>query len=369
MGLSREQLVEKVYIAVFPGQTQQQKQLYRYEIESWIDEALSQMGREVAASDDYQLLQRTITLPIAITKDIPYSRFGSGDGGRQPAIDNGYITGDTSSFALSPERLELTGSPAKVRSTFLEWQYPTPDKSCVVGVISPFSTDIEILTQNHWNVLLRSDNPEPSNGSVRVLGTSSGTVFSVTEGDIFRYEWDATGALTITQMSPTRAVKTIYAVTGGEITNVVVPGVAIFGVDGAVSVGRMGSTVATTPPDGIYRLDIETQYQFLTSYIDQTGNLQFSNGKLLSWVPSLASKGMAVRCDQWYWTVNGESVLFWPGQEGEELPADSIILTGNIIPTAPDIPVEYHKRTIALLIEMATERALRLQTRRTQQVK
>jgi len=373
MGLSKEQLVEKCFIAAFPGQDQQQKQLYRYEVESWVDEALSQLGREVAMSQDYQLLQRTIVLSIAAVKDIPYSRFGSGVAGRQPSVDNGIITGENSAFCVSPERLTLSGSPGLVRSTFLEWQYITPEQSVVVGIIPPFSSDSEVLSTTHWPVQLRANGAQPSSGSVLVSGVSSGSVFSVIEGDIFRFEWDAGGSLTITQMDADRTIKTIYAVIGGSISNVVVPAVSMFPAveeEAKVSNGKIGALSATTPADGLYRLDMATEYQFLTSFMDETGTVQFEGTtKKLSWVPNPSYRGIVDREDTWYWTFEGEQVVFWSGSEDTELPAESLRITASIIPTPSDLPFEYHDRAISLCIQKATDRALRLQTRRTQQVK
>lgn len=371
MGLSKEMLVEKAFLAAFPGQDQAQKQIYRFELESFVDEALSQLGREVAASQNFQILQRSIALPVAAVKTIPYSRFGSGVGGRGPQVDNGFIKGDATCFAISPERLALTGSPALIRSTFLEWQYLTPDKSVCVGVLPPFQADTEVLGNSFWYVQLRSDSP--SNGSVRVLGTSSGTVFTVIEGDIFRFEWDASGNLTITQYDADRTVKTVYAVTGGSISDVAVPAVSMFpatGTFGKVSQGQMGGIGATTPAGGLYRLGLETEYQFVTGSLHETATFQFEGiNKTLSWVPSASYRFLATRCDTWYWTLEGEQVVFWPGAEGEALPAESIRITGNIIPESSDLPVELHQRAIDLVVQMATERALRLNTRRTQQVK
>ena len=185
----------------------------------------------------------------------------------------------------------------------------------------------------------------------------------MTPGDYFRFQWDANGDLFITQFDANRTVVTLdYPVVGGEITVVANPGIVFLGDGGQVGVGRIGtgSSTALTPAlsDGLYRVDLTTGYQFLTSFLDENGMVQFNGTtKNLSWVPSLNYRGQASRCDSWYWTLDGEQIVFWPGSEGESLPADSLRVQGSIVPPVGELPVEYHKRVIDLLVERARMRA------------
>jgi len=380
MALTNEQLIEKAFLAAFPGQSQSMKQLYRYELESWVPECMSMLAREVATSDDYQLLQRTIVLPISASKDIPYVRFGALPGGSPPTIDNGIITSEGGGFALSAERLPLTGSPTLVRNYFIEWQFITPDKPSIVGILPPFLTDDQIGDLANWNVLLRcmEVSPGTTTGTMLVNGTPSGIAFpDVKEGDYFRFEWDAVGALTVTQLDADRQVQTIFSVIGGQQSNIVVPGVFLGGtIDRGVqvSVGRLGVLPETTPSDRLYRLDLGTQYEFMTGYIPDRGTVQFEGtSKFLSFVPSLNFSVMPMRCDMWYWTLDGESIVFWFGNPAASpqpaLPSNFLRVTGNIIPQATDLPVEWHAIAVDLLIQKATDRALRTAVRRTERVK
>jgi hypothetical protein len=119
MGMTTEQLVEYALIEAFPGQSQNQKQVYRFELESFVPQAMLQLGREVAGSPDYQMLQRSVVSPVLASREIDYDRFGSAVAGSLPTIDNGFVFGDLNAFALSPQRLTLSGSPLRVRNQYL----------------------------------------------------------------------------------------------------------------------------------------------------------------------------------------------------------------------------------------------------------
>ena len=363
MGMTLEQYVEYALIQFAPGQSQNQKQIYRYELEAMSRQALIQVGREVAVSSDYQVLQRTIVLPVLSAKDLSYSRFGPVDvgvAGRQPVLDNGIIFGDSGAFAVSPERLAMSGSPLSVRSQWLEWQFLTHDKSVMVGVLPIYESDTNVTTPLQWEVALRIQSPGV--GDVFANGVQySGAFASVVRGDIFQFIWDANGDLTIHHLDSNRVSKGSSAVIDGDVFQLATPAVAIFGNGGQVTVGRLGTgtTVPTTPQplDGLYRLDIQTYYQFLTSFFDETGTVVFDGTNTrLSWVPTLNYLGRALRCDTWYWTLDGEQIVFWPGEEGMELPSDSIRITGSIVPFPADLPIEYHQRAIDVLVEMAQAR-------------
>jgi len=358
MALTTEQLVEFALIEAFPGQSQNQKQAYRFELESFVPQALLQLAREVAASPDYQMLQRTVVLPIMASREIDYDRFGPAPGtaGKEPVIDNGLIFGDNGAFAISPQRLALSGSPLRVRSQFVEWQWLTVKNNACAGVLPVFPTDATIADITAWNDLVRVGTAF-SSGDVFANGVQYGNVFTMNPGDYLRFQWDANGDLFITQYDANRTVVLgNYAVAGGEITAIATPGVLFLGDGGQVSVGRIGTGTSTslspTVTDGLYRLDLQTGWQFLTSYFDENGMVQFDGtSKLLSWVPSLSYRGQSSRCDSWYWTFDGEQIVFWPGADGEVLPSNNLRITGSFVPEAPDLPFEYHKRAIDLLVE------------------
>ena len=361
MGLTVEQLVEYALIEAFPGQSQNQKQVYRFELESFVPQAMLQLGREVAGSLDYQMLQRSVVSPVLASREIDYDRFGSAVAGSLPTIDNGFVFGDLNAFALSPQRLTLSGSPLRVRSQYLEWQYLTVKNNACVGVLPLFPTDTDVLDLAFWKDALRIGTSF-SSGDVFANGVQYGNVFTVTPGDYFRFQWDSNGDLTITQYDANRTLVLAYAVSGGEVTSIATPGILFTGNGGQVSIGRIGtgSSTSVTPAlvDGLYRVDLQTDYQFLTSYFDENGMVQFEGTtKLLSWVPSLSYRGQAMRCDSWYWTFEGEQIVFWPGAEGSILPANSLRIVGSFVPQPPDLPIEYHKRAIELLVEMARTRA------------
>jgi len=360
MGLTVEQLVEYALIEAFPGQSENQKQVYRYELEAFVPQALLQVAQEVAGSPDYQMLQRTVTTPILASKEIDYDRFGVGDA--LPVVDNGFVFGNSGAFAISPQRLTLSGSPLRVRNQYLEWQILTVKNNACVGVLPFFPTDANAQDITFWKDLVRVGTSFAT-GDVFANGVQYSGVFVVNPGDYLRFQWDSNGDLFITQFDVNRTVVTLdYPVSGGEVEVVATPGVIFTGDGGQVSIGRIGTGTSTsTAPalvDGLYRLDVSSDYQFLTSYFDESGIVQFDGTtKLLSWVPSLSYRGQAMRCDVWYWTFDGEQLVFWPGSEGEALPSNNLRITGNIVPSPVDLPIEYHKRAIDLLVEKARQRA------------
>lgn len=361
MGMSTEQLVEFALIEAFPGQSQAEKGLFRFELESFVPQALSQLAQEVASSSDYQMLQRTVVVPILNSQEIEYNRFGSGVGGDEPVIDNGIVFGDSGAYALSPQRLSLSGSPLRVRSQFLEWQWLTVKNDASAGVIGFNPTEADIVDISLWKDAVRVGTAF-SSGDVFANGVQYGNVFTMSPGDYLRFQWDANGDLTITQYDVNRTLVLAYVVTGGEVTAVSTPGVLFLGDGGQVGIGRIGTGTSTsltpTQTDGLYRLDLGTDYQFLTSFFDETGVVQFEGtSTLLSWIPSLNYRGQASRCDTWYYTFEGEQIVLWPGEAGMALPANNLRIVGNIVPEPTDLPHEYHVRAIAKLVEWARQRA------------
>lgn len=363
MGMTTEQFIEYALIQIAAGQSQNQKQVYRFELEAMSRQALIQLGREVAVSPDYQVLQRTISLPVSSAKDLAYNRFGPSDvgiAGKQPILDNGIFFGEQGAFAVAAESLAMSGSPLQARSQWLEWQFLTNDKSVTVGVVPVFASDVTLTTPIQWEVALRVQSPGV--GDVFANGVQYPSVFaSVVRGDIFQFIWDASGALTILQLDSNRVGKGSSTIVGGQVTQLAMPAVAIFGIGGQVTIGRIGT--GTVPPSipqpvgGLYRVDLKSQFQFLTSFFDETGTIVFDGTTTrLSWVPSLNYYGSSLRCDIWYWTLDGEQIVFWHGGGETTLPANSLRITGSIIPTSADLPVEYHQRAIDILVETGQKR-------------
>lgn len=364
MGLTNEQLVEYAFIKAFPGQSSAMKNLYRFELEAWIDDAMTMVAREVAASKSFALLQRTVQLPVKSSATIQYAVFGQNIDGKIPVVDNGIVKGDGGTYALSPSRLPLSGSPLRVRDYFTEWQCILPAKISGFGVLSPYIETADPNNTNNWDVLLRTQGSFPPTGTVFADGVTYADVFpSVERGDIFQFEWDSNGDLTINQLSDQRVFKMSYAVTGGEITASSVPGVHFGANDGQIGEGQMGATVFVPGPSGAYEISDLTQYQFLSSSLPNTGAIRFTTGKLLSYLPNISYRSMPLRCDTWYWTFEGETILFWFGnpEESPELPAENVLVTGNIIPEAGEIPAEWHERATNLLVDIARNRAAMMQ--------
>lgn len=366
MAMTVEQLVEFVLIEAFPGQSQNQKQAFRYELEAMVPSVLRDLALMVAASRDYQLLQRAIVLPVLNSREIDYDQFGNGVGGALPIINNGIIFGDNGAYALSPQRLTLSGSPLRVRSQFVEWQWITVKNNASAGVIGLFPTAADIADPTLWDDLVRVGTAF-STGDGFFDGVHYAGALALSPGDYLRFQWDANGDLSIVQYDANRTVITTYPATGGDVTRVAIPGVVFFGDGGQISVGRIGTGTShsTTPTltDGFYRADLGTTYDFLTSTFDHTGTLRFQGtNRQLSWVPSLSYQSQPLRCDTWYWTLEGEQIVFWPGKVGESLPSQQLSLSGNIIPQAPDLPSELNQRAISMLID-------RIRSRNSQQAR
>lgn len=362
MGMTTEQLVELAYIEAFPGQSQNEKGTYRFELEAMVKKAMVMLAKIVAKSPDYQVLQRTVTLPILASHEIEYSYFGLA--GDKPAIDNGVVFGNLNTFAVaSRSPLVLSGSPLNVRSQYLEWQILTVANNVCIGILPLYLADANITDITQWLQAVRIGNSLFS-GDVFAAGVHYAGVFGpVTPGDYFRFQWAANGDLFITQFDANRTVVALdYPVVGGNVAAVGVPGVLFAGDGGQVTVGRMGVGTSTslTPEmsDGLYRLDLQTSYQFLTSYLADTGTIRFAGTDTdLSFVSSLLSKNVAGRCDTWYWTLEGEQIVFWPGATGTTLPANSLQITGSIIPIPTDLPADFEDMAISLVVESARARS------------
>lgn len=355
MGLSAEQLVEYAFIECFPGQSEQMKQVYRFEIEAMVASVMSEIGQIIAKSPDYQTLQRSQLIPILNNREIDYNQFG------QPvSIDNGVIFGDSGAYALSPQRLALSGSPLRVRSQFVEWQIITVLNNAAFGVIAINPTEANIIDPTAWKDLIRIGTAFAT-GDVFANGVHYAGAFGpVSPGDYFRFQWDANGDLFITQFDANRTVVTLdYPAVGGDVTSVSIPGVVFFEDGGQVGIGRIGVGTSTglTPTlnDGAYRADLTTNYQFFTGSFDDTGRVVFAaNGQILSWLPSLGHMDTVSRCDTWFYTFEGEQiVLKGPG----DLPGDTLFISGNIIPAPSDLPAEYHRMAIDGLISRLRARA------------
>lgn len=356
MGLSVEQLVERVFVEAFPGQSQQMKGLYRFEVEAMIEPVMVEIGQMVAASPDYPILQRFITLPILNSSEIEYSVIVGA------SIDEGFIFGNTNDYALSLPRLTLSGSPLRVRNQFLEWQIITPNVNASFGVIGVFPSLTTILDPTAWKVLLRIGN-SLSVGDLFANGVHYAGAFGVNAGDYFRFQWDTNGDLLIIQSDANRTEIVQYPASGGEVEALSTAGVVFFGDGGQVGIGRIGtgSSTALTPTqaDGFYRVDLGRTYHFLTSTFDNTATVQFAGvAKPLSYVPQLNPNGTDLRCDTWYYSLEGEQLILRHGNNaGEVLPANSIQLKGNIIPAPADLPHDYHALVIQKLVDRIRMRA------------
>jgi hypothetical protein len=361
MSLSLEQLVENALIEAFPGQSQAAKNLYRYELESWVSDVMLALAMEVINSPHYHTLQRTVTLPLQVVKNIEYCRFGPT--GMEPQIKNGVIFGSLGSFAASDQQLPLSGSPLRVRSYFIEWQSHTPLISTGIGLINPFriETSSDWLDLAKYALALRI-----TTAGVDIFnnGANTNNIFggAATPGDIFRWEWDAAGALSIKQYDADRTLKNTHIVVGGgNVADVVTPAVITTAENARVSVGLMGDSTLTAPADGVYRAGMEQCRPFVMASIAQRGRVIFdlnNSVKLLSYAPSLAVRALTSRCDQWYWSLDGEQIIVWAGEATPPLvlPATSIRVTGNIIPLPAQLPPSLDQRAVDLLVAKARMR-------------
>lgn len=106
-----QKLVEKVYLRVVPMLSAERASLYRFEIESMVDDALNILGDRVAESPDFMLLQKTFT--VALTS-------GAGSFADDSVIPRtiprqGNVTATGTSYSLqflpSIQDLELGGRP------------------------------------------------------------------------------------------------------------------------------------------------------------------------------------------------------------------------------------------------------------------
>lgn len=361
MGLSVEQLVEAAFIRAFPGQSQAMKSLYRYEIESWVAQAMETLGLEALDAKDYQLLQRTrlysLATPYTALQTINYCQFGPG--ALEPVLANeGYFVGQAGSFAASHEDVLYTGGGSLVANHVIQFQVGTDQQHLGFGLIRHPVPESSYTDPTKYFAAVKV------NAGVGDVFHHEGTLVAATfanvkAGDFFAFIFDGSGNLTIEQRDADLQIKGSFAVPDPDLADVVSTAVYFVAAGGMVRPGRRGNPAAT-PPDGVYRVTLRDCHPFIHSSIWGKGYVAFDTPalNLLSYAPNQAIRELGGRCDTWYFTIEGDQLLIFAGAATppQTLPANALKVTGNIVPLPSDLPRHYHERSIQLCINIARER-------------
>ncbi len=359
--LSVEQLVEKAFIRAFPGQSQAMKNLYRFEVESWISEAMQLLGLEALNALDYQLFQRTrlysLATPYTALQTINYCQFGPGP--LEPVLTaEGYFTGQAGSFAASHEDVLYTGGPSSVTNQVVQFQVGTNQQNLGFGLIRHPAPESSYTDPTKYFALV---NISAGIGNIyHHEGTLAAGVFAnVQPGDFFAFVFDGAGHLAIEQRDSDLQVKGSFAVPDPALADVVATAMYFVTAGGMVRPGRRGSSLAT-PADGVYRVTLRDCHPFIHSSIWTKGFVAFDTAALdlLSYTPNQTIRALGGRCDTWYFTLENDQLLIFAGEADPplSLPAQAVKVTGNIVPLPSDLPRHYHERAIQLCVNIARER-------------
>jgi hypothetical protein len=346
MGLTVEQLVEYALIRAFPNQNEEGKKLYRYELESWVPGALTRVARKVAEGPDYKKLQRDVVIDLQWrTRPVPYCELSTG-----MASASGNLVGTSGSYALSYQRAPIRTNA--VRSWWVEWQLVAA-KSVTFGLIEPLTPTR--TNRDTWFVSARYDS---GSGTVGVyLGAAvQAASIAVEVGDIWRFEWDAAGALTFKRLDADHQVRSTHTIALGGAADTLTP-IVLSNEDGAsVSVGAVGDTLAGTVNEP-YRAALVACPNLILDSISARGRVEFEGaGKALQFVESMAQRHMKKMCGQWYYSIEGEDIYAWPAQSGAALPSERLVVVGNIVPRTDELPYDLHEAAIQAVVEIARER-------------
>jgi hypothetical protein len=361
MSLSVEQLVEAAFIRAFPGQSQAMKALYRYEIESWVAQAMEVLGAEVLDAPDYQLLQRTrlysLATPYSALQTVNYCQFGPNS--LEPVLnDEGYFVGQAGSFAASHEDVLYTGGPSLVANQVVQFQVGTDQAHLGFGLIRHPAPESSYTDPTKYFAVVKVN---AGVGDVfHHEGTLAAAAFpNVKPGDFFAFVFAVAGNLTIEQRDADLQVKGSFVVPGPILADVVATAVYFVAAGGMVRPGRWGNPAAT-PPDGVYRVNLKDCHPFIHSSIWMKGYVAFDTPalSLLSYTPNQTIRELGGRCDTWYFTIENDQLLIFAGAATppQTLPANAVKITGNVVPLPSDLPRQWHERAIQLCVGIARER-------------
>jgi hypothetical protein len=361
MSLSVEQLVEAAFIRAFPGQSQAMKALYRYEIESWVAQAMEMLGLEALAAKDYQVFQRTrlysLATPYSALQTINYCQFGPG--ALEPVLtDEGYFVGAAGSFAASHEDVLYTGGPSLVANQVVQFQVGTDQANLGFGLIRHPAPESSYTDPTKYFALV---NISAGAGNVyHHEGTLAAGVFTnVKPGDFFAFVFDGSGNLTIDHKDADLQVKGSFPVPDPDLADVVATAIYFVTAGGMVRPGRRGNPAAP-PSDGVYRVTLRDCHPFIHHSIWTKGYVAFDTAALdpLSYTPNQTIRTLGGRCDTWYFTLENDQLLIFAGEAAppQTLPANAVKVTGNVVPLPSDLPRHYHERAIQLCVNVARER-------------
>lgn len=354
--MTDEQAIELAFIEAFPGDSEAQKKLYRYELEAWLSQALERISRTIAAGPKYRLTQKTYAIDLGkrdseltFLLDQTWSaERGWGTGVEQ---EDGVLTGVIRSFATSNESLAPVGAVAYINSNYVQFTW---NSALPVAIAFYPKNTVPTLNPEDPNALLACAIETPGNLAVWAAGVSKvnpDTAGGWVEGHTMRVVFAANGAVTVQQRIGPDIIYAEYAVPDVTITQECVVVLQFLENDASlknVIVGVANAFMAKLPSDKGLIIDS----------LLQRGSVKFEGGRALGYVSDFAGLQLPRVNGQWYWSLEGEAIRVAIGTADTSLPPSRRLqVTLNTIPRTEDLQREFHDDLISALVSIARERA------------
>lgn len=368
---SLDQLIEEAFILAFPGKAQEQKQLFRFELEAMVNAAATRLALDVANGPNYRWLQRSIVVPLnqarrALTFP-PSGQLHPTDGARVGlSIVEGSVTPATANaLGIASEQLtpDATGN---IASCAVEWGCTGATE--ILVLIRP-ATKLETIpfsVLDGQNAMAVSVN---ASGGIVVMqnGSSVGTVSdTLLTTQRVRIEFDADGIASLV----------ILSASGVQLSATVLTNVTITEPCGIVFVFPNAATVAVMPTlvrGVVNKADLPADSRLLLNTIATMGSVAFENPDAETYYPQPLGyleddtyQTLPRMAGFWYWSLTaasadgavGAAIKLYPGDRASTAPSTNIRVTGNVIPTWQDIPDHLHDALVEQLVMVAQRRTI-----------
>lgn len=328
--MNKLEAIEKAFIRYAAIHSSAAQQIARWEFESWLDEALTRVGRTVAASQNFRTLQKRFTVQLGhydatLRFDAAQSYSAAGGWGTGVTVaSDGQATGTIDSFVFATDAIPMGIGDEAYKNQYLEWTSGGASQPLSVA-LWPVSVGIDALKPS---VLI--EQPDILFG----VGLETGGTLTayakgeevlnpdltvhIEAGDRIRIYFDATGAVIVQVFEATTAVmKGEYPIVEAEdrvtplrILETFVP-VVIFHEDAA------SLTKARIGIEEPYLAAIDERV--IVDSIRTRGSVSFEDGKTLSYVSDGSLRGLPRVKGQWHWTDENRMVRIFPSPMGQKI--------------------------------------------------
>lgn len=321
--MNKLEAIEKAFIRFAAVHSSAAKQLARWEIESWLDEALIRVGRNVAASQNYRTLQKRFTTQLghydaSLRFDVEqsYSAVGGWRSGVTVAGD-GQATGAIDSFVFATDAIPLQVGDEAYKNQYLEWTSSGASQPLSVA-LWPVSIGIDALKPS---VLI--DQPDilfgvgiETGGKLTAYARGEEVLnpdltVNIETGERLRIYFAASGAVMVQVFEATTSVKKAEypilqaddRVTPLRILETFIPVVLFHEDNCTITQARVGV-------EEPYLAAIDERV--IVDSIRTRGSVSFEDGKTLSYVSDGSLRGLPRVKGQWHWTDENRQIRIFP---------------------------------------------------------